>query len=139
MIMGTIEIYLQHDLFYIFHGKYIESYKKESFKFFSKLVEMNREEGIIYLLGFWRTWDHYKIGLHILEIIKDELRIEIPELQEKLLLFVHPNPEKRPSLLEHRIINKKMLSNSQQGYGSKVFVTKVEKSRLIESIKTYKN
>jgi serine/threonine protein kinase len=139
MIRGTIEIYLKHDLFYIFPERYMDYYKSESYKFFVKLAGMNREEGIIYLLGFWRTWDHYKIGLHLLEIIKDELHIEIPELQQKLFLFIHPNPEKRPSLLEHRILNKKMLSNSNQGYGTKVFETKVEKSRLTESIKTYKN
>ena len=138
MIMGTIDIYLQHELFSIFNDKYMDYYKKESYKFFIKLSGMNREEGIIYLLGFWRTWDHYKIGLHFLEIIKDELRIEIPELQDKLLLFIHPNPEKRPSLLEHRILNKKMLS-SNQTYGTKRFETKVEKSHLMESIKTYKN
>jgi len=138
MITGTIDIYLEHDLFYNFNNRYIDYYKSESSKFFFKLASMNREEGIIFLLGFWRTWDHYKIGLHLLEIMKDDLRIEIPELEQKLLSFIHPNPEKRPSLLEHRIINKKLLSHPQT-YGAKVFETKVEKSRLIESIKTYKN
>ena len=103
---------------------------------------MKREECIIYLLGFWRTWDYYKIALHLIEIMKDELHIDIPELHKRLILFIDPNPEKRPSLLQHRIINKSLLSNKPIDnpiFTSKIFETKVEKSRLIESIKTYKN
>jgi len=75
--------------------------------------------------------------LHLLDFIKDELHYELPELNKKLYLFIHPNPEKRPSLLEHRIINKEILS-SQNITSSKKYETKVQKSQLIKSI-SYKN
>jgi serine/threonine protein kinase len=137
IILDTIDEYLRHKLFFIFDKEYVSYYKKESESFFSKLADMTREECVIYLLGFWKTWDYYKIGLHFLDFIKDELHYELPELNKKLYLFIHPNPEKRPSLLEHRIINKEILSKYDIT-SKKDYETKIEKSRLIESI-SYKN
>jgi serine/threonine protein kinase len=137
IILDTIDEYLSHKLFFIFDKEYVSYYKKESESFFAKLADMTREECVIYLLGFWKTWDYYKIGLHFLDFIKDELHYEVPELNKKLYLFIHPNPEKRPSLLQHRIINKEILSKYDIT-SKKDYETKIEKSRLIESI-SYKN
>jgi len=137
VILDTIDIYLSNKLFDIFDKDYIDYYKKEAHTFFVKILDLTREEAIKYLLGFWKTWDHYKIGLHLLDFIKYDLHYELPELNKKLYLFIHPNPEKRPSLLEHRIINKKMLTNHNI-MSKKQYETKVEKNRLTESI-LYKN
>ena len=137
VILDTIDEYLSNKLFFIFDKEYISFYKKESQAFFTKLADMTREECVIYLLGFWKTWDYYKIGLHFLDFIKDELHYELPDLNKKLYLFIHPNPEKRPSLLQHRIINKQILSTHDIS-SKKDYETKIEKTRLIESI-SYKN
>lgn len=112
IIEDTIEIYLSDRVFKLFNKDYMENYKKECKIFFIKLTEMTREEGIIFFLGNCKTWDYYKCCLHFIDYIYsiiDENK-EINELNELLFLFIQPNPEKRPSLIQQRIINKKFLN-----------------------------
>ena len=142
IIADTIEIYLSNKMFKLFNSNYTEIYKKESEDFFVKLTEMTREEGIIFLLGFCKTWDYYKCCLHYIDYIYNivEKSKEINELNELLVLFIHPNPEKRPSLIEQRIINKKFLNKQSINKTISIsmhnsYHSKVEKSQLIESIK----
>jgi len=131
LIKNTVDYYLKDEIFKLFDKEYILNYRNESIKIFEKLLDMSTEKAISYLLTFWNTWDYYKIAMHIIEYIKDD----IPELRKSLLLSVDPNPEKRPTVLEHRILNKKVLLKHTLKYTSKNYEADIKRLNLTKSVK----
>jgi hypothetical protein len=99
-----------------------KEFKRRSIEYFLSFVGRTREDCVEYLLRFWNTWDHYDIGLRFLNLYSEN-DLHYPEYLETLLQMVHPNPEKRPTALQLRNMNKKSiqsfdLSSSNKQYHS---------------------
>lgn len=108
-------------------------FKKEAFHFFSKLVDQDPQETLVYLLSFWNTWDYYECGLRFLHLYMEN-KVAFPAYYEQLIQLINANPEKRPTSLQIRNANQKViqafdLSITQSTYFS------IDASVSTESIK----
>jgi hypothetical protein len=102
-IKDTIDEYIEnHKIIKNISSDYYELFKKTSYEYFSKSLDgLSYEKKIKFLLSFWNKWDHYKIGLHFINIYLKE-KFVAPSFMMLLLLLIHPNPEFRPSGLDLR-------------------------------------
>lgn len=104
VIKETINTYLEHHIIRKISADYCNKYIEKSISYFKKYINKPKEHIIRKILACWRTWDYYKIGLHIIKIYY-KLKIDYPELLMLLLMIIHPIPKYRPSVIE---INKNL-------------------------------
>jgi len=122
VVQNTIDTYLkEHRVFSLFKD-YRKEYKRKALEYFLPLVERSREECIDEFLLFWNTWDYFDISLRFLNMYGQN-NIHYPEYLDTLFRMVHPNPEKRPNVLQLRSQNQKAiqsfdLSSSKSTYHS---------------------
>jgi serine/threonine protein kinase len=122
VVLSAIDTYLKDHRVLNMFKDFQKEFKRRSIEYFLSFVGRTREDCVEYLLRFWNTWDHYDIGLRFLNLYSEN-DLHYPEYLETLLQMVHPNPEKRPTALQLRNMNKKSiqsfdLSSSNKQYHS---------------------
>jgi tRNA A-37 threonylcarbamoyl transferase component Bud32 len=110
VLLSMLEIYLKdHRVFSLFQG-YRKEYRRVCLETYLPWVGRTREECIAYLLTFWNTWDYFDVGLRFLNMYGQN-QLNYPEYFHTLSRMVHPNPEKRPTVLHLRNQNKQTIQS----------------------------
>lgn len=133
IVLDTINRYLKdHRVFSLFNY-YIKEYKVKSLEFFLPLISLSRDECLSVLLQFWDKWDYFDISLRFLNLYGKN-GVDYPEYLDILFSMVHPNPEKRPNVLELRNRNKKSIQKFNLNNSSSIYKS-VDKYLLLSNKK----
>ena len=102
------KVYVEHNkgINKNFSPSFLKSYEKVCLEQLKIYNQMRFDERVKYLMNFWNTWDNYALSITYLRFLK-YLALEgfyensfIKFMGKLLLQNIHPNPNKRLSLID---------------------------------------
>ena len=79
---------------------FLEKYKKSCYSFIDRILSFPKNEQLTVLTSYMNTWDNYAISIMYLQMINPVNNDFYKKLVTLLTLNIHPDPEKRLTIIE---------------------------------------